>query len=173
MLLFAIAIKLDSAGPVFYRQRRIGRHGQSFVMLKFRTMVDGADRQKAALREANESNGLFKLKDDPRVTRVGALLRKTSLDELPQLINVLRGDMSLVGPRPLVPDEDENIGGWYRRRSQITPGMTGVWQLHGPVRIPLAEMVKLDYLYVANWSIWSDVKILLQTVPHVLGRRGL
>ncbi|MGH2906340.1 MAG: sugar transferase [Solirubrobacterales bacterium] len=169
----AIAVKLDSAGPVFYRQQRIGLDGHPFSMIKLRTMVDGADRQKEALLAQNESQGLFKLTDDPRVTRVGALLRKTSLDELPQLLNVLRGDMSLVGPRPLVPSEDENISGWYRRRSQITPGMTGAWQLHGPVRISLDEMAKLDYQYVANWSIWADMKILLQTVPHVLGRRSL
>ncbi|MBJ7354227.1 MAG: sugar transferase [Thermoleophilaceae bacterium] len=173
MLAVAIAIRLDSAGPAFYRQRRIGRDGLPFVMLKFRTMVDGADRQQAALREHNESVGLFKLAEDPRITRVGHFLRRTSVDEVPQLFNVLRGDMSLVGPRPLVPDEDENICGWYRRRSQITPGMTGAWQLHGPVRIPLDEMVKLDYTYVATWSIWADLKILSQTVPHVLGRRGL
>jgi exopolysaccharide biosynthesis polyprenyl glycosylphosphotransferase len=173
LLAVAIAIRLDSPGPAFYRQRRIGRDGQPFVMFKFRTMVDGADRQQAALRAQNESIGLFKLANDPRITRVGQILRRTSIDEVPQLINVLRGDMSLVGPRPLVPDEDENISGWYRRRSQITPGMTGAWQLHGPVRIPLSEMVKLDYTYVATWSIWSDLRILSQTVPHVLGRRGL
>jgi len=172
-LAMALAIRLDSSGPAFYRQRRVGRNGSSFVMFKFRTMVDGADRQKAALLEHSEAVGLFKMSDDPRVTRVGRLLRRSSLDELPQLINVLLGDMSLVGPRPLVPDEDENITGWYRRRSQITPGMTGAWQLHGPVRIPLAEMVKLDYSYVATWSIWSDLKILSRTVPYVLGRRSL
>jgi exopolysaccharide biosynthesis polyprenyl glycosylphosphotransferase len=169
----ALAIKLDSPGPVFYRQRRIGLDGAPFFMYKFRTMVDGADRQKQALREHNETSGLFKIADDPRITRVGRYLRRSALDELPQLINVLTGDMSLVGPRPLVPDEDENITGWYRRRSHITPGITGVWQLHGPVRIPLHEMVKIDYTYVANWSLWADVKILMRTVPHVLGRRGL
>ncbi len=169
----AIAIKLDSPGPVFYRQRRIGRDGTAFFMFKFRTMVDGADRQKQSLMERNETAGLFKIEDDPRITRVGRYLRRSSLDELPQLLNVLAGDMSLVGPRPLVPDEDENITGWYRRRSHITPGITGVWQLHGPVKIPLNEMVKIDYTYVANWSLWSDVKILMRTVPHVLGRRGL
>ncbi|MFY9488737.1 MAG: exopolysaccharide biosynthesis polyprenyl glycosylphosphotransferase [Solirubrobacterales bacterium] len=169
----AILVKLDSAGPALYRQRRIGRDGDGFSMIKFRTMVDGADRQKEALRTQNETAGLFKIANDPRVTRVGRLLRNTSLDELPQLINVLRGDMSLVGPRPLVPDEDENITGWYRRRSHITPGITGVWQLHGPVRIPLHEMVKLDYTYVADWSLWGDIKILLRTVLHVVGRRGL
>jgi exopolysaccharide biosynthesis polyprenyl glycosylphosphotransferase len=173
LALAAIAIKVDSPGPVFYRQRRIGRDGAGFSMTKFRTMVNGADRQQEALSSSNESVGFFKMQNDPRITRAGRFLRKTSLDELPQLFNVLRGDMSLVGPRPLVPDEDENISGWYRRRSQITPGMTGVWQLHGPVRIPLQEMVKIDYVYVASWSIWSDLKILLQTVPHVFGRRGL
>jgi exopolysaccharide biosynthesis polyprenyl glycosylphosphotransferase len=174
--LFAIAailIKLDSPGPVFYRQRRIGLDGASFMMFKFRTMVDGADRQKQALMEQNETAGLFKIADDPRITRVGRYLRRSSLDELPQLLNVIKGDMSLVGPRPLVPDEDENITGWYRRRSHITPGITGVWQLHGPVRIPLHEMVKIDYTYVANWTLWSDLKILMRTVPHVLSRRGL
>lgn len=173
MAAVAIAIKFDSAGPVFYRQRRIGLDGTPFGMFKFRTMVDGADRQKEALRTQNETVGLFKIADDPRITRVGRVLRGCSMDELPQLMNVLLGNMSLVGPRPLVPDEDENITGWYRRRSHITPGITGVWQLHGPVRIPLHEMVKIDYTYVANWSLWSDVKILMRTVPHILGRRGL
>ncbi|MFY9265805.1 MAG: exopolysaccharide biosynthesis polyprenyl glycosylphosphotransferase [Solirubrobacterales bacterium] len=173
LVVTAVLIKLDSPGPVFYRQRRIGRDGDSFAIVKFRTMVDGADRQKEALRGQNETTGLFKIADDPRVTRVGRVLRRTSLDELPQLLNVLKGDMSLVGPRPLVPDEDENITGWYRRRSHITPGITGVWQLHGPVRIPLHEMVKLDYAYVVGWSLWADLKILLRTVLHVVGHRGL
>ena len=169
----AIAIKLDSAGPVFYRQKRIGRGGDSFEILKFRTMRVGADAEQANLAHLNETAGLFKIADDPRITGAGKKLRALSLDELPQLINVLRGDMSLVGPRPLVPAEDEAVTGWYRRRSQITPGITGVWQLLGPVRIPLDEMVKLDYLYVANWSWWGDLKILLRTIPHVTGRRGL
>lgn len=169
----AVAIRIDSQGPVFYRSRRIGRNGEPFNMFKFRTMIDGADRQRAALTEHNETSGLFKIEQDPRVTRVGRRLRGSSLDELPQLLNVLAGDMSIVGPRPLVPDEDENITGWYRRRSQITPGITGAWQLHGPLRIPLQEMVKIDYAYVTSWSIWSDVKIMLRTVPHMLGQRGV
>ena len=169
----ALWVKLDSSGPVFYRQRRIGRGGKPFEILKFRTMHAGADSQKDALEHLNEASGLFKIADDPRITRAGKPLRALALDELPQLINVLRGDMSLVGPRPLVPAEDEAITGWYRRRSQITPGITGVWQLLGPVRIPLDEMVKMDYLYVANWSWWGDVKILLRTVPYVAGRRGV
>ena len=170
----AVAIKLDSRGPVLFRQRRMGRHGIPFEMLKFRTMVDGADAQKSALAARNEADGgLFKIKDDPRITRVGKLLRKISLDELPQLFNVLRGNMSLVGPRPLVLDEDDRIEGWRRSRLELPPGITGPWQVFGSARIPLNEMVKIDYLYGANWSLWLDVKILLRTVPFVLGRRGL
>ncbi len=170
----AIAIKLDSRGPVLFRQRRMGRHGVPFEMLKFRTMVDGADAQKSALAARNEADGgLFKIKDDPRITRVGSRLREISLDELPQLFNVLSGDMSLVGPRPLVLDEDDRIEGWRRSRLELPPGMTGPWQVFGSARIPLNEMVKIDYLYGANWSLWLDVKTLLRTVPFVLGRRGL
>ena len=169
----AAAIKLDSRGPVFFRQTRIGRSGHPFSVLKFRSMRRDADQLKESLRDRNEQDeGLFKIADDPRVTRVGRLLRRTSLDELPQLFCVLRGDMSLVGPRPLVPEEDRQIRGWHRRRLQLTPGMTGPWQVLGSSRIPLHEMVTLDYLYVANWSIWSDAKILLRTVDTVLSRRG-
>jgi exopolysaccharide biosynthesis polyprenyl glycosylphosphotransferase len=172
-LLCAVAIKLNSRGPVFFRQQRVGRDGRLFEMRKFRTMVVGAEARKAELEAHNEADGLFKIADDPRVTRVGRVLRRTSLDELPQLLNVLRGDMSLVGPRPLVPEDDRRVEGWYRRRLHLTPGMTGRWQVLGSARIPLHEMVKLDYLYVANWSLWGDVKILLRTLPFVLGRRGL
>jgi exopolysaccharide biosynthesis polyprenyl glycosylphosphotransferase len=174
LVMLAVAIKLDSRGPVFFRQRRMGRMNTPFDMLKFRTMVDGAEGQKAALRERNEAGGgLFKIEDDPRITRVGRFLRRTSLDELPQLFNVLRGSMALVGPRPLVIDEDAQIDGWRRRRLLLTPGMTGLWQVFGSARIPMDEMVKIDYLYGANWSLWLDVKILLRTVPFVLARRGL
>jgi exopolysaccharide biosynthesis polyprenyl glycosylphosphotransferase len=174
MLAFAIAIKLDSHGPVFFRQLRVGRHGRRFYMLKFRTMVRDAEEMKDALRHRNEAQeGLFKIAADPRVTRMGRFLRTTALDELPQLFNIVRGEMSLVGPRPLVIEEDERIEGWHRRRLELMPGMTGPWQILGPSRVPLKEMVALDYLYVANWSLWTDVKILLRTVPHVLGRRGL
>jgi lipopolysaccharide/colanic/teichoic acid biosynthesis glycosyltransferase len=141
-------------------------------MLKFRSMVDGAERIKDALRHRNEADGLFKIADDPRITRVGRLLRRTSLDELPQLFNVLRGEMSLVGPRPLVPDEDQHVRGWHRRRLQLMPGMTGPWQVLGSARIPLREMVTIDYLYVANWTLWGDVKILLRTLGAVVTRRG-
>jgi exopolysaccharide biosynthesis polyprenyl glycosylphosphotransferase len=171
--ILAAAIKLDSHGPVLYRQVRVGREGRRFTMLKFRSMVDGAHAQREALRTQGDGDGLFKLAADPRVTRIGRFIRRTSLDELPQLINVLRGEMSLVGPRPLVVDEDVQVQGLDRSRLHLTPGMTGHWQVLGSARIPMAEMVAIDYLYVANWSLWTDIKILLRTVPHVLGRRGL
>jgi exopolysaccharide biosynthesis polyprenyl glycosylphosphotransferase len=171
----AIAIKLDSRGPVFFRQRRVGMHGEEFRVIKFRSMVEGADERKEELQALNEgAPGLFKIAEDPRVTRVGRRLRRWQIDELPQLVNVLRGQMSLVGPRPLIPEEDRQIQGWYRRRLDVPPGMTGHWQILGSsARIPLDEMVKLDYLYVANWSPWNDMKLLLRTVPFVFGRRGL
>jgi exopolysaccharide biosynthesis polyprenyl glycosylphosphotransferase len=174
MIVIALAIKFDSRGPVFFRQLRVGRHGQRFHMLKFRTMTPEAEALKDSLRHRNEAQeGLFKISEDPRVTRVGRLLRRSALDELPQLFNIIQGEMSLVGPRPLVVDEDQRIEGWHRRRLELMPGMTGPWQILGPARVPLKEMVALDYLYVANWSLWTDIKILLRTVPHVLGRRGL
>ena len=173
MGLIALAIVLDSRGSVFFRQLRVGQDGVRFKMLKFRTMINDADRMKESLRGLNEAqDGLFKIARDPRVTRVGRLLRKTALDELPQLLNVLRGEMSLVGPRPLVVDEDERVRGWHRRRLELMPGITGPWQILGPSRVPLREMAAIDYLYVVNWSLWGDVKILLRTVPHVLGGRG-
>ncbi len=173
-LMLTIAVKLDTPGPVFFRQRRIGRRGETIWMLKFRSMVDGADAMKDEMRALNEAQGgLFKIGADPRITRVGRLLRRTSLDELPQLINVLRGDMSLVGPRPLVPDEDALIEGWQRRRLAVKPGMTGLWQIFGSSRIPMHEMVKIDYIYGANWSLWLDLRILLRTIPYMLSRRGL
>jgi exopolysaccharide biosynthesis polyprenyl glycosylphosphotransferase len=174
MAVIVTAIKLDGGGPIFFRQLRVGRHGRYFDMLKFRTMVPGADALKDSLRDRNEAQeGLFKIADDPRVTRVGKLLRRSALDELPQLLNIIRGEMSLVGPRPLVLDEDQRVEGWYRRRLELKPGMTGPWQILGPARVPLREMGAIDYLYVANWSLWGDIKIMLRTVPHVLGRRGL
>ncbi len=169
----AILVKLDSPGPVFFRQLRVGRDGRTFSMVKYRSMVDGADAQRAALASLNETSGLFKLREDPRVTRVGRMLRRTSIDELPQLWNVLRGDMSLVGPRPLVVDEDRLVSGRHRDRLQLAPGMTGPWQVLGPARPPLSEMVKTDYLYAANWSLWTDIKILIRTFAHVAGQRGL
>jgi exopolysaccharide biosynthesis polyprenyl glycosylphosphotransferase len=173
MAFIALVIRLDSRGPAFFSQPRVGRDGRLFPMLKFRTMIPGADTQKESLRHLNEAEGLFKIADDPRITPVGRLLRRTALDELPQLVNVLRGEMSLVGPRPLVAEDDRQIAGWHRQRLHLTPGMTGHWQILGSSRIPLRDMVAIDYLYVANWSLWTDVKILLRTIPYVLGARGL
>ncbi len=173
MLGIAVGIKLSSRGPVLFRQVRVGRDGNLLNMVKFRTMVVGAEAAKAQLLHLNESGGVFKMREDPRVTRFGRLLRRSSLDELPQLWNVVRGEMSLVGPRPLVLDEDQRVEGWHRRRLQLVPGMTGPWQILGASRVPLADMVVIDYLYVANWSFWNDVKILLRTVLHVLGSKGL
>ncbi len=173
MLGIAILIKLDSRGPVFFRQERVGRDGRHFGLVKFRSMVIDAEAQKAALLARNQADGLFKMADDPRITRVGRILRKTALDELPQLINVLRGEMSLVGPRPLVVDEDEKIVGWHRRRLHLTPGMTGPWQILGSARVPLHEMVNIDYLYVANWTFWTDAKILLRTVIYMVRGGGM
>jgi exopolysaccharide biosynthesis polyprenyl glycosylphosphotransferase len=167
----AAAIRLESKGPIFFRQVRVGRDGRHFRIFKFRSMVTGAEQQKDGLRALNEvGEGMFKIADDPRVTRVGRILRKTSLDELPQLFNVLLGEMSLVGPRPLVTDEDAQVLGLDRSRLHLTPGMTGPWQVLG-CRVPMREMVGIDYLYVANWSLWLDLKLLLRTVRHVL-RRG-
>jgi exopolysaccharide biosynthesis polyprenyl glycosylphosphotransferase len=174
MAMIALAIKLDSRGPVFFRQARVGRKDRIFEIYKFRTMVDGADALRLDLAHRNEAGGgLFKIEDDPRITRAGRFLRRTSLDELPQLINVLRGNMSLVGPRPLVVDEDRLIEGHQRHRLLVPPGVTGLWQIFGSARIPLNEMVKIDYLYGANWTLWLDIKILLRTIPFVLGQRGL
>jgi exopolysaccharide biosynthesis polyprenyl glycosylphosphotransferase len=173
MALIALLIKLDSPGPILFRQERIGRNGRPFQMLKFRTMVADADAAKVQLVALNEgAEGFFKLTDDPRTTRLGHLLRRSSLDELPQLVNVLRGQMSLVGPRPLIYEEDRRISGWHRRRLALTPGMTGHWQILGSSRVPIHEMVVIDYLYVANWSLWNDVKILLRTVPYVVARHS-
>jgi exopolysaccharide biosynthesis polyprenyl glycosylphosphotransferase len=169
----AIAIKLDSRGPVLFAQRRIGRGAEPFRMLKFRTMVRGAHQMKDDLRHLNEAElPMFKIRHDPRITGVGRFLRRMSLDELPQLVNVLRGEMSLVGPRPLIPEEDSQVIGWHRARLDLTPGLTGPWQVLGRTRIPFQEMVKLDYLYVNDWSIWNDVKLLLRTGPVVVRRSG-
>ncbi len=171
LAVIAAAIRIDSRGTIFFRQTRIGRDGRPFAIFKFRSMVADADRRKDALIAKGAAHGgLFKLHDDPRITRVGKFLRKTSLDELPQLFNVLRGEMSLVGPRPLIVEEDCQISGLHRGRLHLTPGMTGPWQLLRS-RVPLQEMVEIDYLYVATWSLWHDIKILLRTVGHV-ARRG-
>ena len=169
----ALAIKLDSPGPVFYRQRRVGKDGRLFWMLKFRSMRRDADMLLAALREQNEASGpLFKMRADPRVTRVGRVLRRLSLDELPQLLNVMRGEMSLVGPRPPLPSEVAEYEDWQFGRLRTTPGITGLWQVSGRSEVPFHDMVRLDLHYIRNWSLSLDIEILLRTIPAVLTSRG-
>ena len=171
----AIAIRIDSPGPLIFRQRRVGRHDKSFEIFKFRSMFVGSENGRDDLAHLNEgANGLFKISADPRVTRVGRVLRRFQIDELPQLVNVLKGEMSLVGPRPLVEEEDRRIVGWYRRRLDVPPGITGHWQVLGSsTQVSIEEMVKLDYLYVANWSLWSDVQLLIRTLGFLASRRGV
>jgi exopolysaccharide biosynthesis polyprenyl glycosylphosphotransferase len=173
IVLAAIAIKLDSPGPVLFRQRRIGRDGSRFMLLKCRTMCADAERRRQELLAKSKDPGWLLLDHDPRITGVGRFLRRTSIDELPQLWNVLRGEMSLVGPRPIVEDEDRQLEGWRRARIDLTPGITGLWQVLGRTNIPFEEMIKLDYLYVTNWSLWTDVSLMLRTLPAVLTRRGV
>jgi exopolysaccharide biosynthesis polyprenyl glycosylphosphotransferase len=173
----AIAIKLDSPGPVLFRQRRIGRRNQPFDVFKFRSMRLDADERKNEVAELNfhggaNERGMFKVRQDPRITRAGRFLRRYSLDELPQLLNILRGDMSLVGPRPLIETEDRQVEGRLRKRLELTPGLTGLWQVNGRSEIPFEEMVNLDYLYVTNWSLWGDIKLLMRTCSAVLRGRG-
>ena len=172
MALTALLIKIDSSGPVLFTQVRMGANDRSFRMFKFRTMCNGADEQKPALnhlnKHANGDSRMFKIPGDPRVTKVGRGLRRFSLDELPQLFNVVKGEMSLVGPRPLVLSEDEFVAAWARRRLSLRPGMTGMWQILGRTDIPFDEMVKLDYIYVTNWTLAGDLKILARTMPAVL-----
>jgi exopolysaccharide biosynthesis polyprenyl glycosylphosphotransferase len=172
-----LAIKLNSPGPVLFRQRRVGRNDCPFEVLKFRSMYQDAEARKHAIAELNfhgggNATGMFKVREDPRVTSVGRWLRRLSLDELPQLINVLKGDMSLVGPRPLIEIEDRQVEGRFRRRLLSAPGLTGLWQVHGRSDIPFEEMISLDYMYVTNWSLWGDVKLMLRTVNAVTRGRG-
>ncbi len=170
----AVLIKLDSRGPVTFRQVRIGSNSKAFTIIKFRTMtVDAEARKEEIQRSLGNDAGLFKMARDPRITRVGRGLRRFSFDETPQILNVLSGKMSLVGPRPLIPDEDKLVTGPYRRRLEITPGITGPWQVAGTVRLPLDEMAQLDYQYVASWSVWTDVVLLCQTVAFVLKGRNI
>ena len=169
----AVAVKLSSPGPILFRQRRSGRGGRPFFMVKFRTMVADAESRKQELMARNEQDGpAFKIKNDPRVTAVGRFLRKTSLDELPQLWNVLRGDMSLVGPRPLPCTEADACAGWQRRRLDVTPGITCIWQVRGRSAVSFADWVRMDVQYIRTQSLQQDLKLLLLTVPAVLLRRG-
>jgi exopolysaccharide biosynthesis polyprenyl glycosylphosphotransferase len=172
-LLIALAVKLTSRGPVFYVDRRIGVGEREFGMLKFRTMVADAPAQQAELERANEAGGaLFKIRDDPRVTAVGRVLRRFSLDEIPQIVNVLRGEMSLVGPRPLPLRDHRLLDDWHRRRYAVLPGMTGLWQISGRSGLSFDDLVRLDFTYLENWSIWLDITIIARTIPAVLAGRG-
>jgi exopolysaccharide biosynthesis polyprenyl glycosylphosphotransferase len=169
----AIAIKLDSPGPVIYSQERVGRNGKSFRCHKFRSMVQGADQMVGDLAQANEATGpLFKVRDDPRRTRVGRLIRRWSLDELPQLWNVLVGEMSLVGPRPNLPEEVAQYQEWHKKRLLASPGITGLWQVSGRSDLTFDEMVLLDVYYVENWNLAFDLSIMLRSLPAILRARG-
>jgi exopolysaccharide biosynthesis polyprenyl glycosylphosphotransferase len=170
--LVAAAIKLDSPGPVFYAQERMGRRGRRFRLYKLRTMAADAEQRAAALRSQSRHAAWLLLDHDPRITRVGRILRMTSIDELPQLWNVVRGEMSLVGPRPMPADVDRHINGWGRLRLDLAPGITGLWQVLGRASIPFEEMLKLDYVYVTNWSVWEDLRLMLRTVFAVISMRG-
>jgi exopolysaccharide biosynthesis polyprenyl glycosylphosphotransferase len=173
LALIAIAIKRSSQGPVLFRQTRIGQNRKAFTIFKFRTMTNGAEAERAVLRDRNHADGpLFKLRDDPRVTVVGRVLRRTSLDELPQLWNVVLGSMSLVGPRPLIAEESVQIDGWAARRFDVRPGLTGQWQVSGRNELAHNELCRLDYLYVACWSMQWDLRILWQTVGRVVSGYG-
>jgi exopolysaccharide biosynthesis polyprenyl glycosylphosphotransferase len=172
-LALALAIKLDSRGPVLYVDRRVGVGEREFGMLKFRTMVaDAAERQRELERRNEASGALFKIRDDPRVTRVGRVLRRLSIDELPQLLNVVRGEMSLVGPRPLPFRDYELLEDWHRARYLVLPGMTGLWQISGRSGLSFDDLVRLDFAYLENWSVWLDITIILKTIPAVLSGRG-
>lgn len=173
MLAIAVIIKLSSKGPVIFRQTRIGSDGRSFEMMKFRSMVAGAPLQRKILERRNEASGpIFKIRDDPRITSFGRFLRRTSLDELPQIFNVLKGEMSMVGPRPPLPEEVSRYKSHHLKRLAVRPGVTGLWQVSGRDRRDFEDMAKLDLYYIENWSGWMDLKIILKTIPVVLSRRG-
>ncbi len=172
-LLIALAVKLDSPGPVFYRDRRVGLGEREFGMFKFRSMYVDASQRQEALEASNEASGpLFKMRNDPRVTRIGAFLRRYSVDEFPQVLNVLRGEMSLVGPRPLPVRDYVQLEDWHRKRYLVLPGMTGLWQVSGRIALSFDDLVRLDFYYLENWSIWLDISILAKTLPAVVARRG-
>jgi exopolysaccharide biosynthesis polyprenyl glycosylphosphotransferase len=174
LLLCAAAVRLSSPGPVLFRQQRVGRDGRVFSMWKFRSMTVDAEDRLASLRSLNEADGpIFKLRHDPRVTAAGRWLRTWSLDELPQLFNVLRGEMSLVGPRPLPTYEVDLSDPWARSRLRVRPGLTGLWQVSGRHRLSFDEMVRYDVLYADNWSLAMDLRVVLRTIPAVLRGSGV
>lgn len=174
MALIALLIRATSEGPILYRQVRVGKNGEQFTLVKFRCMIDGADEMRAELvaRHDSQDPRLFKLRDDPRLTRVGRVLRRWSLDELPQFWHVLKGEMSLVGPRPQMPQEVADYEEWHLQRLAVTPGLTGLWQVNGRSSLSFDEMVRLDLYYAEHWSPWLDTKIVLRTVPAVILGRG-
>jgi lipopolysaccharide/colanic/teichoic acid biosynthesis glycosyltransferase len=173
LILIALAIRLDSPGPVVFTQRRVGEAGRPFAMYKFRSMCLGAEEQQAEIRGLNQATGpLFKIRADPRLTRVGRLLRRSSLDELPQFINVLRGEMSIVGPRPGLPPEVAQYEVWQRQRLEVPPGITGLWQVSGRSDLSFDEMCLLDVYYIENWSLGLDLTIMLRTIPRMLFADG-
>jgi exopolysaccharide biosynthesis polyprenyl glycosylphosphotransferase len=173
LLLIALIVKITSRGPVFYRDSRIGVNERTFEMLKFRTMYADADERIAELEAENEADGaLFKIRRDPRVTPFGRFLRRFSLDELPQLLNVIRGDMSLVGPRPLPLRDYKLLDPWHRKRYLVLPGVTGLWQISGRSNLGFDDLVRLDFYYLENWSVWMDISILLKTIPAIVVGRG-
>jgi exopolysaccharide biosynthesis polyprenyl glycosylphosphotransferase len=173
LLLSALAVRLTSPGPILYRDRRMGIGERPFDMLKLRSMRDGAHLEQAELESINEGDGaIFKIREDPRVTPVGRLLRRLSIDELPQLWNVVRGEMSLVGPRPLPMRDYALLDDWHRKRYLVLPGITGMWQISGRSNLSFDDMVRLDFFYLENWSVWMDIAILARTPAVVLSGRG-
>jgi exopolysaccharide biosynthesis polyprenyl glycosylphosphotransferase len=173
LLIAALLVKISSRGPVLFRQTRVGRGGELFQMLKFRTMVADASRRQSELEPENEAEGaLFKIREDPRVTRVGRFLRRFSLDEIPQVVNVFKGEMSLVGPRPLPLRDYRLLEDWHRTRYRVLPGMTGLWQISGRSGLSFDDLVRLDFTYLENWSIWLDISIIVKTIPAVITQRG-
>jgi lipopolysaccharide/colanic/teichoic acid biosynthesis glycosyltransferase len=173
LLVIAIAVKLSSRGPIIYRSTRPGIGGKPFDCFKFRTMREHADQLQADLESLNEKSGaLFKIRRDPRLTAVGRFLRRYSLDELPQLVNVVRGEMSLVGPRPLPMRDFEHLEEWHKKRYLVLPGITGLWQVSGRAELDFDDLVRLDFLYLERWSVFLDLSILLKTIPAVVSGRG-
>ena len=173
-MIVALLIRLDSKGPIFFSQTRIGKQGQKFRFWKFRSMVPDAEEHKDELKKLNKMSCdiLFKMEHDPRVTRVGDFLRKSSIDELPQLWNILKGEMSFVGPRPALPDEVAKYTPYQRRRLEVTQGLTCIWQISGRSKIPFEQQIEMDLEYIANQSFWYDMVILLKTIPALLKRDG-